>query len=152
MLEVGTIAPDFEATLDDGTLFRLSDLRGKKNVVLYFYPAAFSGGCTRQACQFRDSYDAISDYDAVIIGVSKDTASKHTAFRERYNLGFPMIGATDGLLRNYDVKTFLGYRARITYVIDKSGVIRSAFRHDIAIGRHVDDVLAALSQIEARAA
>src|SRR4051794_17923841 len=138
MLDVGTMAPDFEATLDDGTSFRLSDLRDKKNVVLYFYPAAFSGGCTRQACQFRDSYEAISAYDAVIIGVSKDTASKHTASRQRYNLGFPMIRATDDLLRTYDVKTFLRIRARVTYVIDKAGMVRSAFRHDIAIGRHVD--------------
>src|SRR4051794_14474280 len=119
MLDVGTMAPDFEATLDDGTPFRLSDLRDKKNVVLYFYPAAFSGGCTRQACQFRDSYEAISAYDAVIIGVSKDTASKHTAFRQRYKLGFPMIRATDDLLRTYDIKTFLRIRARVTYVIDR---------------------------------
>ena len=152
MLDVGSMAPDFAATLDDGTPFRLSELRGQKNVVLYFYPAAFSGGCTKQACQLRDNYDVISEHDAVIIGVSKDTAAKHAAFRERYSLGFPMVGATKELLDTYDVKSFLGLRARITYVIDKAGIIRSAFRHDVAIGRHIDDVLAALSQIEPKAA
>ena len=119
---------------------------------MYFYPAAFTSGCTKQACAFRDNYDAISEYDAVIIGVSTDAASKHAAFRERYNLGFPMVGATKDLLKTYDALGFLGLRARVTYVIDKAGVIRSAFRHDVAIGRHVDDVLTALRQIEAKAA
>jgi peroxiredoxin Q/BCP len=154
MLSVGTVAPDFSATLDDGTPFRLSDQRGLTNVVLYFYPKAFTGGCTAEACAFRDNYDAISDYDAMIIGVSPDSIDSQSRFREKYSLGFPLIGdPSKDLLRTYDTLGFMGLvRQRVTYVIDKAGVIRAAFRHEVAIGRHVNDVLDALRLIEPKAA
>ena len=91
MLKIGTQAPDFETTLDDGTPFRLSGLLGSKNLVLYFYPADFTAGCTSQACSFRDNYDTIQAYDAIIVGVSKDSSEKHGAFRAEHGLGFPLI-------------------------------------------------------------
>ena len=150
MLEVSARAPDFETTLDDGTRFRLSDLEGKKNVVLYFYPADFTGGCTAQACSFRDNYDTVQGYDAVIIGVSGDTLDSHVSFKEKHGLGFPLISDTDRkIARLYEVtSSFPKIRPRITYVIDKQGIIRSAFRHDIAIGRHLADTLDALEALQ----
>jgi peroxiredoxin Q/BCP len=150
VLQPGTTAPDFTAQLDDGSEFRLSDLRGEKNLVLYFYPKDFSQGCTRQACSFRDSYHAVKAFDALIVGVSRDSDASHASFREEHGLEFPLISDTDGsLARLYDVTSMLPLiRPRVTYVIDKQGVIRTAFRHDIAIGRHLSDTLAALEQIE----
>jgi peroxiredoxin Q/BCP len=153
MLDPDIEAPDFQATLDDGMPFRLSAYRGK-NVVLYFYPRAFSGGCTAQACAFRDNYDALSHYDALIFGVSPDPADRQTAFRDRHELPFPMIPDPDKrILRLYDTLAFGGFvRLRVTYVIDRQGVIRAAIKHDLRIGQHVPDILDALEAIESRAA
>jgi peroxiredoxin Q/BCP len=150
MLNIGTEAPDFETELDDGTTFRLSSLRGTKNVVFYFYPRDFTAGCTAQACSFRDNDAAIHDHDAVIIGVSTDTLESHRAFKAEYGLNFPMISDADGSLhRAYDVVTSLPLiKPRITYVIDKAGVIRGAFRHDILVTRHTQDALKTLEEIE----
>jgi peroxiredoxin Q/BCP len=149
MLAAGSPAPSFTARLDDGSEFSLDRQRGSKNVVLYFYPRDGSAGCTAEACSFRDSYAAIADYDAVIIGVSGDSEASHRVFKERNALGFPLISDPDGSLRAlYDVKSVLPLlRPRITYVIDKQGVIRAAFRHDLAIGRHLSDTLAALEAV-----
>lgn len=150
MLKVGDTAPDFETVLEDGTPFRLSDLRGDKNVVLYFYPADFTGGCTAEACRFRDNYETVMRYDAVIIGVSQDTQESHIRFREQHSLGFPLIADQDKRIANLYEATgsFLGIRPRVTYVIDKRGVVRAAFRHDIAIGRHLSDTLEALEELQ----
>src|SRR6266498_1838776 len=146
MLRAGQKAPEFEAKLDDGSTFRLADYRGDKNVVLYFYPADFTAGCTKQACSFRDSYAAIGTYDAIIVGVSRDSAETHRSFKEQHHLSYPIITDPDGRLEQvYDVKSSLPLvRPRVTYCIDETGVIRSAFRHDIAIGRHLRDTLNAL--------
>ncbi|MGE0686318.1 MAG: peroxiredoxin [Dehalococcoidia bacterium] len=151
MLKVDQPAPDFETVLDDGSPFRLSDLRGDKNVVLYFYPADFTGGCTAQACSFRDNYDAVKAFDAVIVGVSGDSSESHRSFREKHSLGFPLIADEDRRIADlYEVKSSLPMlRPRVTYVIDKQGVIRAAFRHDLAIGRHLVDTLVALEKLEA---
>jgi thioredoxin-dependent peroxiredoxin len=151
VLKTSTQAPDFVATLDNGEEFRLSGLRGEKNVVLYFYPRDFSRGCTAQACSFRDNYAEIRSYNAVIIGVSGDSAESHRDFKETHSLEYPIISDADGRIRElYDVRSSIPVlRPRVTYVIDKSGMIRAAFRHDIAVGRHITDVLEALRQIEA---
>jgi peroxiredoxin Q/BCP len=153
VLQPGLPAPDFMAKLDDGSAFQLSALRGVKNVVLYFYPRDFSQGCTKQACSFRDSYAAVQAYDAVIYGISGDSEASHTSFRQEHGLTFPLISDPDGRLRDlYDVKSSLPLiRPRITYVIDKRGLIRSAFRHDVAIGRHLSDTLAALELLAQKA-
>lgn len=150
MLRQGSVAPDFEGQLDDGSLFRLRDLRGAKNVVLYFYPKDFTAGCTREACAFQENYSTIEKFDAVIAGVSADSAESHRSFRDEYNLGFPLIADPDKrIIHAYGAEGLLGLIARVTYVIDKAGVIRSVIRHDLAIGRHLPDVLTALAKIEA---
>src|SRR5512135_2710696 len=130
MLSVGSQAPDFTAPLDDGSQFHLADYRGTKNVVLYFYPADFTPGCTREACAFRDNYDKISTYDAIIVGVSSDDEARHTGFREKHNLQFPLI-ADPGreVAQRYDAKGILPFvKPRVTYVIDKQGIVRAAMR------------------------
>lgn len=149
MLRPGTPAPDFTATLDDGSTFRLADERGKRHVVLYFYPKDFSPGCTAQACSFRDNYDAIRARGAVVIGVSADDTVSHARFRERHALPFPLIADPERRLHElYDVKGWLPFLPpRVTYVIDREGIIRAALRHDLRVSAHVPEVLAALDRL-----
>ena len=153
MLTVGQQAPDFAAETDEGATFHLFDWAGEKNVVLYFYPGDFTAGCTKQACAFRDNYQAILNEDAVVIGVSVDDQESHRRFRETYALPFPLVADTDReITRKYDAerKLFISGPQRVTYVIDKSGVVRAAFRHELAIGRHQGDALHALRRINGR--
>lgn len=152
MLTPGTLAPDFTATLDDGTEFRLADYRGKKHIVLYFYPKDFTPGCTAEACSFRDNYSQIAAYDAIILGISGDTAASHTAFRQKHSLPFPLIPDPEGRLRAlYDAKGWIPWMPpRVTYVIDKEGIIRAAMRHDFRVTAHVPEVIAALEKLAPR--
>ena len=150
MLREGTRAPDFEGATDGEVVFRLGDYKGRKNVVLYFYPKDFTPGCTREACTFRDNYSEVEQYDAVIVGVSTDSPESHRSFRERHELPFPLVSDPGKqIVRLYDADGLLGLTtARVTYVIDKEGVIRAALRHDFAVGRHLPEVLDALRSIE----
>jgi thioredoxin-dependent peroxiredoxin len=104
--------------------------------------------------QLRDNYDAIGAYDAMILGVSGDSEDSHRRFKQKNDLGFPLISDAEGRLRDlYEIKSGIKViRPRITYIIDKQGVIRSAFRHDIAIGKHLRDTLDALKAIQASVA
>lgn len=149
MLKIGTPAPDVTGTLDDGSTFRLSDHRGVRPVVLYFYPKDFTGGCTRQACSFRDNYGAITAGGALLVGVSGDSAGRHAEFRDRHDLPFPLLAdPDDAIIAAYDAKGPFGIgKARVTYVIDREGVIRAVIRHDLKVGAHVPDVLAALGAL-----
>jgi len=149
MLKTGTPAPDFTATLDDGSEFTLSAYRGQKHVVLYFYPKDFTPGCTAEACSFRDNYSAISGHDAIIVGVSGDDSGSHTSFKEKHELPFPLLSDPYGKLRDlYDAKGWIPWMPpRVTYVIDKEGTIRAAMRHDFKVTAHVPEVLEALEKL-----
>ena len=150
MLKVGTKAPEITGTLDDGSPFVLSEALCEKNVVLYFYPRDFTPGCTKEACDFRDNYEAIGEHGALIVGVSSDSAARHTTFRESLKLPFPLLAdPSRTVIDAYDARGLFGLgTARITYVIDMEATIRAAMRHDLNIGAHVPEVLAALEQIE----
>ena len=93
-LKVGDQAPDFETVNDQNEKVKLSDFRGKK-VVMYFYPKDNTPGCTQQACGFRDSYPQIQARDAVVLGVSPDSARSHTSFRSKFELPFPLLVDSD---------------------------------------------------------
>jgi len=150
MFKPGMLAPDFTATLDDGSDFQLERFRGKSNVVLYFYPKDFTAGCTKEACAFRDNYDEIGRHNAVIVGVSADSEASHGSFREKHGLPFPLIADPEKrIIGLYEARGLFGMTARITYVIDTQGIIRAAMRHDLLVGRHVPEVVRTLEVIEA---
>lgn len=130
MLEAGTKAPAFTLPDQDGAPVSLSDFLGKK-VVLYFYPKDNTPGCTRQACAFAGSYAAFRDLDAVVIGVSKDSAASHRRFAEKYSLPFLLLSDPElRVLQTYGVwqekklygKVSMGV-VRTTFIIDETGVI-----------------------------
>lgn len=151
MLKAGTRAPEFTATLDDGSTFDLASYRGKKHVVLYFYPKDFTGGCTAQACSFRDNYGLIGEHDAVIVGVSGDSEASHTSFKDKYQLPFPLVADPDRRVHKlYEAVGLIPWMTpRITYVIDKEGIIRTTIRHDFRVKEHVPEVIEALEAIAA---
>jgi peroxiredoxin Q/BCP len=133
-LKSGDAAPDFEATTDAGENIRLSDLKGKR-VVLYFYPKDNTTGCTQQACAFRDSYPEIEGKNAVVLGVSPDSARSHQGFKTKYDLPFPLlVDADHAIAEKYDV-----WREKSMYGRKYMGMLRSHFVID-EHGKIVDAV------------
>lgn len=130
MLEVGTVAPDFELEDQDGKVHKLSDYRGKK-VILYFYPKDNTSGCTKQACGFSERLPQIRLKGAVVLGVSKDSVASHKKFETNYGLKFTLLSDTEKkVIQAYDVwkekknygKVSMGV-VRTTYLINEEGVI-----------------------------
>ncbi len=150
MLKVGEKAPDFEATTAQGDRVKLSDFVGKKNLVLYFYPKDDSPGCTREACYFRDTKAEFEKKNAVILGVSLDTEASHQKFQEKHNLNFPLISDRGKeLSRMFGVLRLGGLLMlkRVTFVIDREGIIRKVIRSETDMHTHVDRALEALGSL-----
>src|SRR5258708_5909143 len=119
-LAPGDPAPDFELTTDTGETLRLSDLAGKR-VVLYAYPAAMTPGCTKEACDFRDSLQSLKAAGVEVIGVSPDSQPKLAAFRDREGLNFPLVSDPDRSV----LSTYGAYGEKQNYGRTVMGVIRS---------------------------
>lgn len=151
-LPAGIPAPDFELLDDASTPRKLSDFRGK-NIVLYFYPADDTSGCTKEACNFRDDYSAYEQADVVILGVSPDSVASHIKFKKKYMLPFPLLADEDHKICDmYEVwgpKKFLGkvYEGvlRTTFLIDGKGNIVKVFEK-VRPAEHSAEVLSALDQ------
>ena len=124
-LKVGDKAPVFESTADDGKAWKSADHVGKKIVVVYFYPADFTGGCTKQACSYRDDFGKLADKGVEVIGVSGDNVEGHQLFKAFHKLPFTLLSDQGGRVRkNYGVPAVLGLLpGRVTYVIDRGGTI-----------------------------
>ena len=127
MLEVGTKAPNFTRTTASGQKLSLKSFRGKKTVLLYFYPKDETPNCTKEACGFRDLFAELKGVNAAVIGVSGDSDESHKSFAEHYSLQFPLISDSDNsLLDLYHVPFYKGsLHKRVTFVIDKHGIIRN---------------------------
>ncbi len=145
-VNVGDVAPDFRLPSNAGADVSLSDFRGKKSVVLYFYPKDETPGCSREARAFSHSYDAFKQHDAEVLGVSSDTIDSHRKFAESCNVSFPLLSDSGGKVRRaYGVPSTLGIiPGRVTYVIDKDGVIRLVFNSQMNPEQHAEEALKAL--------
>lgn len=142
-IAVGDKAPDFAAKTHSGEQIRLADYFGKKAVVLYFYPKDNTAVCTAQACSFRDSYEQFVEAGAEVIGVSSDNAESHRGFAAKQNLQFQLISDADGALRKaFGVPKTLGFLpGRVTYVIDREGIVRHVFNSQLNADRHISEAL-----------
>jgi len=153
-LKEGEQAPRFTGRLSTGEQVSLDDLIVTHAVVLFFYPRDFTVTCTKQVCAFRDNFSRVRDLDAVIFGVSSDGSLSHNRFIQRYSLPFPLINDTDRSIgRAYGVVRFGGLiplSMRVTYVIDRQGIIRGVFHHELTVERHVVDVLKTLKGLRNR--
>jgi peroxiredoxin Q/BCP len=145
-LREGDLAPDFAAVSHTGDQVSLREFRGRKAVVVYFYPKDGTPVCTKEACAFRDSFQEFVDADAVVIGVSGDSAERHGGFASKHSLPFHLVSDADGSLRKaFGVPKLLGFLpGRVTYVIDKEGIIRLVHSAAFAHAEHVQKALDAL--------
>jgi peroxiredoxin len=142
MLKVGDVAPAINATTTSRERFVLSEMRGLCTVV-YFFPKAFTPGCTAEAKTFRDNYIELQLAGANVVGISRDSLSTQCEFADAMKVPFPMIADADGAIcRAYDVLyPLIGLAQRITYVINTAQIIEAAFRHHLDAKAHRDDVL-----------
>ena len=152
MAKEGNKAPDFSAKNQDGKTVKLSSFKGKKNVVLYFYPKDMTPGCTTEACDFRDQYKKFKN--TVILGVSIDSPERHQKFIGKYDLPFDLVAdESQKVVNKYGVwqekklygKKFMGI-VRSTFIIDKKGVVRKIFPK-VKVKGHVEEVLQALKEL-----
>jgi len=142
-LAVGTQAPDFTTTDDEGQTVSLADFKGK-TVVMYFYPKDDTPGCTKEAQSFRDNYTDYQSKDMVVLGVSMDDEASHKKFKEKYGLPFQLLVDTNGAItKAYDVEGG-GYSKRVTYIIDGEGKI-TYVDDKVNTATHAQDILATMS-------
>ena len=148
-LQVGDHAPDFTLTSQSGQQVSLVGFLGSKAVVLFFYPKDGTAVCTKEACSFRDAYEDFVQAGAVVIGVSSDSAESHQAFASGHRLPFVLLSDAEGSLRMaFGVQKTLGIMpGRVTYVIDKEGIVRHVFSSQFAADRHVAEALAVVRQL-----
>jgi len=155
-LEAGDKAPAFTLAADDGSKVKFADLKGSP-VVLYFYPADDTPGCTREACAFRDRAADLKTLGAKVLGVSPDDVASHGKFRDKFKLNFPLLADPDHAVaekfgawreKNMYGKTSMGI-VRSTFLIGADGVIKKVWR-SVKVDGHDDAVLAALQELTPR--
>ena len=146
-LNVGDDAPDFEAPDENGNKIKLSDFRGKTNVVLYFYPKAETPGCTAEAKCFRDNWDSIKQLGAVVLGISSDTEEKQKSFKDHHRLQFTLLSDKDKKIRSmYGAKGFL-IPSRMTFIVDIQGKIRGIHNSQLDPKSHIDFAIEKLKSL-----
>jgi len=151
MIAKGERAPEFEGTLAGGKQLRLRDFRGRRHVILYFFPKDFTPGCTREACSFRDRRAEVAGLDAEIVGVSLDTPEKHEAFAQKYQLPYPLVSDRSGAIATaFGVARLGGWlpTKRVTFVIDKQGVVQHVIQSEFSIDMHIDEALETLRRLQ----
>lgn len=166
-LSVGDKAPTFEVKDDQGKTWKSSDHFGKKIVVVYFYPADMTGGCTAQACAFRDDLGKLADKDVMVVGVSGDTVKSHQLFKKAHDLNFPLLADVDGEVADaFGVPKTVGEKTvkatiegveydlvrnvttkRWTFIIDRDGKV--AYKDDNVNARQdAEKVMAAIAKLK----
>ncbi|MBM7366412.1 peroxiredoxin [Gordonia hydrophobica] len=150
-MKIGDTAPDFELSDQDGTRRRLSELLADGPVALFFYPAAFTPGCTKEACHFRDLAAEFADAGVQRVGISRDDVDKQKSWTQKHTLDYPLLADTDGAVAQaYGVKRgLLGAvgmpTKRVTFAIGTDGVIADVIASEVNMTVHADRVLAAFS-------
>ena len=148
-VDVGSRALNFALPSQSGEMVSLGDFLGEKPVILFFYPKDDTPGCTKEVCAFRDSFEELSNLDAEVIGISSDSVESHKGFAERHKLPFTLLSDEGGKVRRlYGVPNSFGlFPGRVTYVIDREGVVRHIFSSQIEVEKHVEEALKTLESI-----
>ncbi|GCE13279.1 peroxiredoxin [Tengunoibacter tsumagoiensis] len=148
-LQVGDQAPEFTLPSQNGTEVSLADFRGQKAVVLYFYPKDDTPGCTKEACAFRDSYEVFKEAGAEVLGISSDSVDAHENFGKKHRLPFVLLSDADGAVRkSYRVPSTFGLLpGRVTYIIDKEGIVRHIFSSQFTPEKHITEALTTLKTL-----
>lgn len=146
--------PDYFRVIkaSDGKNVTLSSFKGKKPVVLFFYPKQGTPGCTKEACKFRDDYEDFTKAGAVVFGISSDSPDENAAWAKQHRLPFPLLTDANSLLRkSFGIKAdfFGALQGRQTFVIDKNGVVVMSFNNQLDSEKHVSESLKALGAVAA---
>jgi thioredoxin-dependent peroxiredoxin len=128
----------------------LSEYFGKKNIVLYFYPKDETRGCIKEACTFRDNYEQLTSLGAEVLGVSGQSVESHKSFATHYGLPFILLSDKDNKVRElYGVPSTMGIiPGRVTYIIDKKGIVKHIFSSQSQAQQHVEEAKKTLMEIE----
>jgi peroxiredoxin Q/BCP len=151
-LKPGDQAPDFEAVTHHGDRVRISDIWKDNPVVLFFYPKAFTPGCTAEACHFRDLESEFAKAGAKVFGISSDGQEKQGKFADEYSLPFLLLADPDSKVSKlYEVKrALIPFAKRVTFVIDKGGKILDVIHDEMSMNVHADRALEVLSGLDAK--
>ena len=149
-VKVGDRAPAFTLPNQSGAAVNLSDLLGNKPIVLFFYPKDDTPGCTAEACAFRDSYEVFQEAGAEVIGVSGDSSASHQQFANRHKLPYTLLSDQGNQVRKlYGVPaTLFVLPGRVTYIIDRRGVVQHIFDSQLEFQAHVQEALNALKRMQ----
>lgn len=145
-------APAFTAPASDGRNVSLSDFRGQ-HLVLYFYPASFTYGCTRETVRFRDAAAELAELGAAVAGISPDPIETQCQFASHYQTSFPILADPElRIARDYKALFPIGQRVqRTTVIVDPEGFLVARFHHELRFEKHVDDALAFMKKVRDRA-
>ncbi len=148
-IKEGMKAPEFSAQDQQGRTVALRDFHGKSAVVLYFYPKDDTPGCTKEACSLRDGSASLKAAGAVVLGVSADDVASHKSFSAKFNLPFSLLADPERkIIDAYGVRMpVLGIAKRVTFLIDRDGVVRKVFT-DVQTSSHDQQVLQALKELK----
>ena len=148
-LKIGDNVPSFTLKDQHGKEFSIDSLIGKKALVIFFYPKDFTPGCIKEVCSFRDQYEDFTDLGAEVIGISGDGESSHDKFAKKYKLPFTLLSDTTKKVRSlFGVKgSLLGLLpGRVTYVVDKNGIVQLIFENQFGAEKHITESLAILKE------
>lgn len=148
IIEVGDKVPNFILQDQNGKTFNLESELGSK-MVIYFYPKNNTPACTKEACKFRDEYESFTDLDVKVIGISSDSVASHKKFEEKYNLPFLLLADIDNKVRGlFGVpKSMIFLPGRVTYIIDKNGIVRYIFNNQFGAEKHIVNALKKIKEL-----
>lgn len=147
-LTEGSKAPDFKLESTNGDTFCLYDSQIGKPCILYFYPKDFTPGCEKEACDFRDNFNLITDLGVTIFGISTDSIETHLKFKERFNLPFHLLSDPDGSVsKSYKaIIPFLKISKRVTYYLDSELIIRGVYENFFGAHLHLKQIMGKINQ------
>lgn len=148
-IKVGDKIPSFTLQDQDGKDFNIDTVIGKYPLVIYFYPKDETSGCTKEACTFRDAYDAFHQYGAKVIGISGDDVNSHQEFAQHHQLNFTLLADPGNKVRKlFGVPKTMMIPGRVTYIVDKHGVVVHTFNSLTKAEQHVAESLDALKKMD----
>jgi peroxiredoxin Q/BCP len=149
--EIGSRIPSFVLPNQEGKDVNIDDFVGKQNLVIYFYPKDDTPGCTAEACSFRDQFVDFKEAGAEVIGISSDSVASHRQFAAKHNLPFTLLSDEDKRVRKLfgvpgDMLGLLP--GRVTYIIDKKGVVQHIFKSQLNASKHVSEAIRILKELK----
>lgn len=151
VIGVGSTVPSFSLKDQNGEVFELDSVKGKKNLVIYFYPKDDTPGCTREACSFRDQFDVFKQQDALIIGISAQSVESHLEFSKKHRLNYTLLSDEGNVVRKLfgvPANLFGLLPGRVTYVVDKAGKVVFVFNSQMNAEKHIEEALRILKELK----